>query len=374
MASDGPNDHCRTEVIGGAAPRHLVSTEEEPVKSLSSKSPSHRRLSAFVDWIRTPDDREERIKSQADEVRRRLRGKAESDKLIIRSMPFSGSYEKGTGLRRHMQGEAEIEGQDVDIAIVIDPRSVPAGADRERLIERFLSYFRASYPDTQASATRSSVRVAFVGSKVNFDLVPMLAVEGTDREQLLFRSNGERRRTSIQNHIEFVRRRNKRSNELPGRVKFNECVRLVKWWRHYCEGSAQQIEEVPSILVDLLCAKAFDQHGVAATYTETLAQWFSTMADLALRRRLVAFDDFGSVPDRTADDRQWAVLDPVNPDNNVLPLAWNNLHIGELADWLSNARDQWAEVESLERVDEVDKSRRVLIELFGNPFKHHGEL
>lgn len=344
------------------------------MKSLSSKSPSHRRLSAFVEWIRTPDDREERIKSQADEVRRRLRGKAESDRLVIRSMPFSGSYEKGTGLRRHMQGGAEIEGQDVDIAIVIHPRSVPEDADRERLIERFLSYFRASYPDTQASATRSSVRVGFVGSKVNFDLVPMLAVDSTDREQLLFRSNGERRRTSIQNHSEFVRRRNRLSNELPGRVKFNECVRLVKWWRHYCEGSAQQIEEVPSILVDLLCAKAFDRHGVAATYTETLAQWFSTMADLAQRKRLVAFDDFGSVPDRTADDRQWAVLDPVNPDNNVLPMAWNNLHIGELSDWLSTARDQWAEVESLERVDEVDKARKVLIELFGNPFKHHGEL
>nr|WP_263430012.1 CBASS oligonucleotide cyclase [Nannocystis pusilla] len=341
---------------------------------MSSKSPSHRRLSTFVDWIRTPGEREERIKAQADEVRRRLRGKAESDKLVIRSMPFSGSYEKGTGLRRHMHGDAEIEGQDVDIAIVVDPDSIPEDEDRGHLIERFLGYFRASYPDTEASATRSSVRVTFVGSKINFDLVPMLAVSGTDREQLLFRSNGERRRTSIQDHIEFVRRRNRRSNDLPGRVKFNECVRLVKWWRHYREGDAHSIEEVPSILIDLLCAKAFDQCGVAETYTETLGQWFTRMADLAHRKRRVAFDDFGPASARTDDDRQWALLDPVNPDNNVLPMAWNNLQITELADWVATARDQWSEVESFERTGEHEKSRKVLIELFGNPFRHHGEL
>lgn len=341
---------------------------------LSSKSLSDRRLASFVDWIRTPGDREEKIKAQSAEVVRRLRGKAERDGLVVRSTPFSGSYQKGTGLRRHMHGGSEIEGQDVDIAIVLDPRSVPVDADRPRLITRFLGYFQSSYPDTTATATRSSVRVSFVGTKINYDLVPMLAVDGTDREQMLFRSNGERRRTSIQDHIEFVRRRNQRSNEQPGRVKFNECIRLVKWWRHFAEGTAQTIEEVPSILIDLLCAKAFDRLGVAETYTETLGQWFSAMADLALRRQTIAFDDFGHGAVTTRDARAWAVLDPVNRDNNILPMAWSRLHVDEFADWLATARDQWAELEALERAGEAEKARSVLTEALGAPFKHHGDL
>lgn len=341
---------------------------------LSIQSPSHRRIASFVEWLRTPGDREDKIKVQADEVRRRLQAKAERDRLVIRSMPFSGSYKKGTGLRRHMHGDAEIEGQDVDIAIVIDPNSVPRDADRAGLIARFLTYFQASYPDTEATSTRSSVRVSFVGTRIAYDLVPMLAVPDTDDQQMLFRSNGERRRTSIQDHIEFVRRRNKRSNDQPGRVKFNECVRLVKWWRHFCERGAQSIEEVPSVLVDLLCARAFDECGVAETYTETIGRWFTRIADLAARRVTVAFDDFGRGASRTRDARQWAVLDPVNPDNNVLPMAWSNLHIGELCDWLATARDQWAELEALERTGETERARDVLIEVFGSPFKHHGAL
>ena len=68
--------------------------------------------------------------------------------------------------------------------------------------------------------TQSSVWLEFAESKINYDLVPMLAVQGTDEEQILLRAGGERRRTSIQKHIEFVKTRTRKSNDLPGRVKF----------------------------------------------------------------------------------------------------------------------------------------------------------
>ncbi len=72
-----------------------------------------------------------------------------------------------------MRGNAEIEGQDVDLPFVVKP----ASADGERLdelLQRFGKYAAASYPNTPRSITASSVELRFVGSKVNYDLVPML--------------------------------------------------------------------------------------------------------------------------------------------------------------------------------------------------------
>lgn len=343
------------------------------MNKLSTLSSSHRRLASFVDWIRTPAEREEAITEQAEEIRTRVKGQAEKDGLTVRSMPFSGSFKKKTGLRRHMHGGAEIEGQDVDISFVLHPDSV-GDEDRSMLIERFLRYVKASYPSTPSESTRSSVRIEFAGTKINYDLVPMIAVVENDVEQLLFRSNGEKRRTSVRRHIEFITTRTKSSNDTPGRVLFNECIRLVKWWRCYREGEARVIEEVPSMLIDLLCAKAYDERGVATTYTETLGRWLSWMADAIASRRTITFADFGQGAATSGDSRGWSVLDPVNAGNNVMPMAWKDAHVRELQEWLAAARDCMAEVEALDRRGDAQGAREVLIELFGAPFKHHGDL
>lgn len=36
-------------------------------------------------------------------------------------MPYSGSFAKKNGLRRHLQGETTNEGQDIDLAFVVKP-------------------------------------------------------------------------------------------------------------------------------------------------------------------------------------------------------------------------------------------------------------
>jgi hypothetical protein len=327
-------------------------------------------MTAFVDWIRTDDTKVETIRAQAMEIRSRIRALAERDGLTIRSTPNSGSFEKKTGLRRHLQGDSAVEGQDVDLPFVISPHDED-GKRIDELLNRFHGYAGTTYPYTSRKPTRSSIQLDFVGTKLRYDLVPMLAVPGDDGSQILLRANGEQRRTSVQKHIEFVTRRTGESNLLQGRVKFNECVRLIKWWREFRQVNARVLEDVPSIVLDLMCAHAYDRVQVRETYAETLAQWFSLLTATVQKRERIAFKDFGPIP-ATNRTGEWEVLDPVNSGNNVIS-QWGTAELDELGDWLEEACDTLHRAVAADlRGDDV-ASLEFLVELFGSPFRHHCE-
>jgi Second Messenger Oligonucleotide or Dinucleotide Synthetase domain len=340
------------------------------MSKLSTRSASHRWLTSFVDWIRPDSATEETIRTQADEIRRRIVGKARSDGLVVRSTPWSGSFAKRTGLRRHMRGDHEVEGQDVDLPFVVSPETAD-GETIDSLLDRFERYARESYPDTSRNPTKSSIRLDFKRTKLSYDLVPMLAVDGNDEAQTLLRSDGARRRTSVQKHIQFVRTRTAKSNDQEGRVKFNEGVRLVKWWREMRQSGSSALSEVPTIVIDLLCAMAFDQLGVYMTYTETLSRWFGHIAHVVRQRKRVDFSDF-SDPTGQANSGFWTVLDPVNTENNVVPTAWKNLQLQELAGWFEEARDGMARVIAADTAGDEPEAREELVALFGNAIKDHG--
>lgn len=336
--------------------------------NLSTRSDLHAWLSVFVEWIDPDPAHDDAIREQAAEVRSRIRGQAEDDGLTIRSTPNSGSFAKRTGLRQHQRGKTIVEGQDVDLPFVVSPKT----ADDEKLdslLDRFDRYAAASYPSTQRDRTKSSVVLDFAGSGLRFDLVPMLAVAGTDTEQILIRRDGERRRTSVQQHIEFVRTRTARSNDHAGRVKFNECVRLLKWWRCIREGASNSGLEVPSFLIDLLAATAFDQCGVEPTYAATLAKWFAYLAHVVRTRSAVTFNDFGK-PAAQPAGTLWVVLDPVATGNNVVS-AWVGHQIDELAEWFEEGRDQWARILRMDAQGQSSSCLNELEKLFGSAFRAH---
>src|SRR5258708_20472990 len=113
----------------------------------SVKRRSHRRLAAFVDWIKPEPDTREAIRKQASDIRRVISGQAIADGLSIMASPEAGSFAKHTGLRRHMRGDSEIEGQDVDLPFVVKPTSKDA-KDGDKLLRRFERYAATSYPNT----------------------------------------------------------------------------------------------------------------------------------------------------------------------------------------------------------------------------------
>lgn len=335
--------------------------------TFSTRGRLHARLSTFVEWIATENAVDEEIGAQANDIRSRIRAKAFEDKLTIRATPSSGSSAKRTGLRRHLLGGAEVEGQDVDVPFVVAPKT-KEDEDVDRLVERFKKYAEACYPKTEIEPSKCSVKLHF-SRGLAFDLVPALATDVED-EQLLFRTNEAPRRTSFQKHVEFVRSRTKKSNDLPGRVKFNECVRLFKWWREFQESSAGSLKNLPSFTVELLCAKAFDTESVSETYAQTLSRWFGYLAHVVGDRTAITFNDFGRAPQANAGQSGWLIADPVNAANNVAA-ALDNRKVQDLLGWLTTSRDALTRAVAADARGDHGVSLEALVPIFGSPIRRH---
>ena len=339
------------------------------------QSRSHRRLAKFVDWIKPDGEKREEIQKQAGDIRSAIGGQANRDGITVVATPEAGSFAKHTGLRRHTRGNYEIEGQDVDLPFVVKPLT----ADNERideLLQRFEKYAKASYPATKREITNSSVELEFVTNRLYYDLVPMLASSAAGF-QVILKRDGSRRTTSVAKHTEFVRSRTRSSDQLPGRVKFNECVRLLKWWRYERIKSSGSISEVRTTLIELLCASAYDRLSVDETYTITLHKWFSWLASVTAQRTTISFKDFTSVEAQQKQipgNQSWRVIDPVNANNNVVHSDWGNIELEEFAAWFSDARDAFNRIIAYERAGNDGIVDDILTELFGTAVIDHGEL
>jgi hypothetical protein len=343
--------------------------------AVTMQSRSHRRLAAFVNWIKPDQDTREDIRKQAADICRVISAQATADGLSVLATPDAGSFAKHTGLRRHMRGGLEVEGQDVDLPFVVKP-TTDEGERIAELLRRFERYAAGSYPNTPRRITASSLELQFVAAKRNYDLVPMLTAPSPDH-QVILKKDGSRRLTSVAKHTEFVRRRTRLSDAMDGRVKFNECIRLFKWWRCVRIGESSIIDEVRTMLVELLCASAFERLEVDATYTETLFKWFGWLAHVTAARTRIAFQDYPTIEafrENAPGNRLWYVVDPVNVNNNVVHGDWGNIEIDELASWFAAARDGFGRIIAYENAGNVSKVDAVLAELFGNLVLAHGAL
>ena len=331
----------------------------------TNKSILHNRMKRFGEWIAPEKETREQIKKQADEIRSRIKAKAEADGLTITKMPYGGSFASKTGLRRHMRGNNVIEGQDIDIPFVVKK---DRETEFEPLIQRFKKYAEKSYPLTKIEATKSSVKMVFEGTKLSYDIVPMFATDKTNR-YVLIRENGDIITTSVDDHLEFIRSRTKKTKEIEGVVAFNHLVRFLKWWREQKQQTTNEIITIPSFLINLLASRALKECSVNTTYPQTLANWFSFLAHVVGEKEMIWFDDYYRTP-KPDLNKPWNVLDPVMPDNNVVKL-WSGWQISELRDWLTEASEimNRAIVADMQGRDSDSISQMKL--LFGNIFSSH---
>jgi hypothetical protein len=344
--------------LGGLGLRTLALRPLRP--SDPTHAPSHSHLKHFVPKIRTPEAEQRKIKEQRERVRHRVQGQLQKIKLQVARSPNAGSYAKGTGLRRYMYGNTKIGGSDVDLPVILTSRSGDH-LDLKALLDLFETLVRNSYSRSKISRTKSSIKLEFSTFKYPFDIVPMVAVRDDPKREYLFRADGSKIATSVSEHVKFITSRTRRSADARGIVRFNDMVRLFKWWRGLHAGGDAVLEAMPTFLLDLLCAKAFDEHGVATSYTHTLQIWFKAIAEIVTQRREVRFDGKQG-PDV---GRGWIVLDPVSPENNVVPAKWGEPQLGQLAQWF------WEGAATLQRIQECDEDHdgkgalRELQTLFG---------
>jgi hypothetical protein len=333
----------------------------------SAKSKLHSRMSKFGQWTAPEKETRDKIKEQADEIRSRIKAKAEEDGLTVVKMPYSGSFASKTGLRRHLRGETAIDGQDIDIPFVVKK-------DKETefgpLVDRFKKYADASYPNTPKEVTKSSVNLSFVGSGLIYDIVPMFATENDD-EQVLIRNTGDVIKTSIEKHREFIKSRTKKTKDTHGVVAFNHMVRFLKWWREYKQQTTGDRIELPSFLVNLLAAKALKECGVQTTYPQTLANWFSCLAHIVRGKETIWFNDYYTSPQPNASNA-WNVLDPVMRDNNIVK-SWAGWQVSELADWLTEGAEVMNRAIVADMQERDADSLVHMQSLFGKIFSSHCE-
>jgi hypothetical protein len=330
-----------------------------------------------MDWIKPDPVKRKSDCEQADNVRNNVKQNAEADGFTVKSTPAGGSDEKNTGLRRHYLGHSEVDGYDIDIPIVIQPEDADDKAFEE-LLQKFKTYVRKSYPNSGIRLTNSSVELTF-SNELRFDIVPMLATDKAD-EQIILRKDGNKIRTSVQKHNEFIKKRTRLSLEQAGRVSFNDCVRAMKWWREFQADKSYYLfydedtgkdNRPPSALIDWLAAHAFDNLGVEKTYAETFAKWFGFLANVVRNKKPVFFADYYTAPSLVGKNG-WIVLDPVNADNNIMG-KWDNNKLSEFTSWFEEARDSWNRIVRYDQDGDDNLALNELVKLFGNPFKHHCE-
>jgi hypothetical protein len=153
---------------------------------------------------------------------------------------------------------------------------------------------------------------------LDVDVVPVLYEGDTDDVGFLIaRETGERLKTSVRLHLEFVR---KRKNEHPD--AFAQVVRFVKWWVRQ-QQLADESFRFKSFIVELVVAALADRGLPMSPYPEALRAVFSYVVTSGLRER-IAFTDYyfaSRLPAKT--DAAIEVFDPVNAQNNVA------VHYGE---------------------------------------------
>lgn len=133
----------------------------------------------------------------------------------------------------------------------------------------------------------------------------------------------------------------------------------------------RSIPGMPSLMVEMLAAYAFDKKGIQTTYSETLLSWFDFLHGVVSKRQRIGFSDYPNPRGRRhAEKSPWMVIEAIDPENN-LTHDWIDQHIDELAGWLLRGRDDMLAAIDRDRKNNPQESLHYLGRVFGTPFKHH---
>jgi tRNA nucleotidyltransferase (CCA-adding enzyme) len=252
--------------------------------------------------------RREDVKDYRDQVGR-LRKKleehiAEHPDYALVKMRHSGSVAKGTALKTI---------NDMDVAVYVESEAAPQG-ERELLswLEERLKEAYPNHPSQNIVPQDHCVTMKFTGSGLDVDVVPVLYEgEADDVGYLIEKYSGARVKTSVTQHLKFIRKRKDAQPE-----HFAQVVRLLKWWVRQVK-RRQADFRFKSFMIELLCAHLADGGLDCSNYPAALEEVLAYTVRTELDER-IAFTDFyaaSALPGNTAAEIE--IFDPVNAENNV---------------------------------------------------------
>lgn len=293
------------------------------------------RFDRFTRQIRPTDNHIEEANRQTDFMVKQLCNKVSEDKTFtLEKVLKAGSNAKFTSLRK-----TEENLFDIDLGAYFSGE----GATKKqlnKLLQFTLDQLRSIYPTKKKGdfeLLNSAVRVKFVsGIKLWVDVAPIIHDTSLKIENggWIPRADGWRL-TSVTCHNQFVTTRTARSKNVPGPVRFNRLVRMVKWWNNLQEELTQ-----PSIFCDCIAAAAYEEMGLTTEWQSSLVGAFRFMLKYRFRSPIV-FNDYYDASKIKLPNDPVIVIDSVNPSNNIT------------ASWTETIRNKY-----LERVQDAYESMR----------------
>jgi tRNA nucleotidyltransferase (CCA-adding enzyme) len=313
----------------------------------------HAELVRFAEErVNLPKDKADEYRAQARRLRERLETYlGEHSEFSLKKMLLSGSLAKGTALRSL---------NDIDVACYI------SGADAPKDIKALLDYLaerlRRAFPNfspDQVKPQTYSVTVSFRGSGLDVDVVPILYDGNPDWfGNLVSQDDGSLLMTNIPMHLEFARKR-KRANE----VHYAQVVRLIKYWVRNIK-KEQEGFRCKSFVVELVLAHLGDAGADLSNYPDALQAFFTYVAGLDLRKRIV-FTDYYTA-DKVGDfTERVQIIDPVNAKNNVCK-PYTNDQAQRLVDAALDAGDA---IDAALRAPTKQETVRYWQKVFGSSFQ-----
>jgi hypothetical protein len=222
-------------------------------------------------------------------------------------MRSAGSVAKGTALKTI---------NDMDLVVYVKASEAPT--NESELLDWMAERLRAAYPNhppEQIKPGLHAVTISFSGSGLDVDVAPVLwEGDADDVGYLILPGSGQRVKTSVTQHLQFVRGRKGSSPS-----DFAQVVRLLKWWVRR-QKSLDSGFRFKSFMVELICAHLADEGTDFADYPDAMESFFAYIVQSELSER-IAFEDFYAVSELPAETPQEIeIFDPVNPENNVASL------------------------------------------------------
>lgn len=244
-------------------------------------------------------------RAQVNRLRERLEDHiAEHPHFDVVKMLNSGSVAKGTALRSI---------NDMDVAVYIEAAGAPS--DDPALVDWMYDRLREAYPQLDSDQfvkQQHCVTLTFRGTGLDVDVVPVLYEgDANDYGCLIAKDSGDRVRTSIPRHLEFIQARKEQHPH-----HFRQLVRFAKYWARYRKSHDPGFR-MKSFVIELITAKLVDEGLDPANYASALTAFFGYITQTGLQQRISFFDYPESTPKAKATGAPIEIFDPVNGDNNV---------------------------------------------------------
>ena len=311
-------------------------------------APLKDRFTRYLDAIQPTQAQRNLAKEELSFLEKRLREYITDDDpyKYVKALR-SGSFAKATSLRREQSDDF-----DADIAVYVEQQDAGSSSTAnliayvEKLTKR--AYEKRTKRKPRFERHESCVRAVFdVTPKINIDIVPIVALDHKTIPNwgVLPKRDGSECHTSVTEHIDFVRHRNKPQHS----VSFRKLVRLLKRWRN----EKFPDSKLSSFALELILAKAYDEQersitGEALPDLMLLTKW---IVNHALESTICFADPRVPAPTVSHNDPV-IVLDPINQDDNVTS-GWTVGDRDLFLDRIDNLRDILRDAE-IEAGDDPD--------------------